>query len=172
MHLALPIQLTKEYLEASPYITIWYNGDCPANILTNGGGLDDVAALNGSQDHEDNGVVPPLPHNMMTELLHINLLAKNGRHVHKWLEFLESHCTGDRPIEYTVKLIIALQPKTQITYCKPTPSKSSKAATTSSRGNIVPSSFICKRWAGQLAGPLPMSKGTSENCVFCSVGML
>jgi transposase len=86
-----------------------------------------------------------LPHNMMTELLRINLLAKNGRHVHKWLEFLESYSTGDRPIERTIKLIIALRPKTQITYCKPTPSKSSKAAATSSRDDVVPSSFVCKR---------------------------
>ena len=68
----MPIEISHEHLEFTPSFAKGNNCDSSADMLTNSGRLNNVAALDGSQHCEDNRAISAAPHDMILEFFGID----------------------------------------------------------------------------------------------------
>ena len=68
----MPIEISHEHLEFTPSFAKGDDCDSFADMLTNSGRLNNVAALDGSQHREDNRAILAAPHDMILEFFSVD----------------------------------------------------------------------------------------------------
>ena len=94
-HFTVPIKVSHKHLESTPCFTVGNYCDSPARVLTNNGGLDNVATLYGSQHRKYDGAVLATPHNMILEFFSIDSRTWGSSDIDKWEKLPESQGSFD-----------------------------------------------------------------------------
>ena len=105
---------------------------------------------------------------MVFELFCIDSLTRSHSDINKRTKLFEM--SQDQPKMWNAIRKVKAK-KTKHTNLRAAPSKSSKAPETSLIGD-EPSSETCRRWVGQVEGPVALSKETRQKVVFGAAGAL